>query len=71
MHIACLIVYSEVLTKPKWSPSSVLGHGIIGIIALGTLYLPEITDSGLTRLESSLITYFRDLSPIIFRVYKG
>ena len=61
----------DVLTKPKWSPSLVLGYSIISIIILSTLYLPEITDNRLTRLESSSIIYFRDSSPIIFRVYKG
>ncbi len=65
------IVYSDVLHKPMSSPSSALGYGIIGIIALGTLDLPEIADSGPTTITSGSVAYFRDFSPVVFRASKG
>jgi hypothetical protein len=71
LNIACPLVYSDVSTKPKWSPSSALGYGIIGIIALGTLRLPEIGDSGPTTIESGSVVYYRDSTRIVFRECEG
>ncbi|KAH9205068.1 hypothetical protein DL95DRAFT_397995 [Leptodontidium sp. 2 PMI_412] len=71
LNIARPIVYSDVSTEPKWAPSSALGYGIIGIIALGTLQLPEIGDNGPATIESGSVVYYRDSSPIVFRACKG
>jgi len=71
IHWACPIIYSDVLNEPMRFPSSALGYGIIGILALGTLDLPEIGDSGPTTIESGSVAYFRDSTPIVFRACKG
>ncbi|KAH8674383.1 hypothetical protein BGZ60DRAFT_270762 [Tricladium varicosporioides] len=68
---ACPIIYSDVLPEPMRYPSSALGFGTIGIIALGTLDLPEVGDSGPTRIESGSVAYFRDSSPVVYRACKG
>jgi hypothetical protein len=65
------IVYSDVSTEPMRFPSSILGVGIMGIIALGTLHLPEFGDSGPTVIESGSIAYFRDSSPVTYRACGG
>jgi hypothetical protein len=51
--------------------SSALGFGIIGIIALGALNLPEIAGSGPITIESGSVAYFRDSSPVVYRACKG
>ena len=51
-------------------PSSALNHMTIGILALGTLVLPDIAGSGLT-IESGSVAYFRDSSPVVYRACKG
>lgn len=68
---ACPIVYSDVSTEPKRFPSSSLGYGTIGIIALGTLHLPELGDSGPAVIESGSVAYFRDSTPVIYRACGG
>ncbi|KAH6714038.1 hypothetical protein BKA61DRAFT_55154 [Leptodontidium sp. MPI-SDFR-AT-0119] len=73
LHWAGPIVYCDVLPEPNSLkfPSSALGYGIIGIIALGTLQLPEIGDNGPATIESGSVAYFRDSSPIVYRACKG
>jgi hypothetical protein len=69
---ACPIVYGDVLLeKPMRYASSALGFGIIGIIALGNLDLPEIADSGPNQITSGSVAYFRDSSPIVYRASSG
>ena len=68
---ACPIVYCDVLPEPMSYPSTALGYGIIGIIALGALDLPEFGDSGPRTIESGSVVYFRDSSPVIYRACKG
>lgn len=69
---ACPIVYGDVLPEePLRCPSSALGFGIIGIIALGNLDLPEIADSGSNQIPSGSVAYFRDSSPVVFRASNG
>jgi hypothetical protein len=68
---ACPIVYSDVSTEPMRFPSSALGYGIIGILALGILHLPEIGESGPTVIESGSVAYFRDSSPVTYRACGG
>jgi hypothetical protein len=65
-------VYGDVLPeKPLRYPSSALGFGIIGIIALGNLDLPEIADSGPNQIPSGSVAYFRGSSPVVFRASNG
>jgi len=61
------IVYGDVLPQPMRYPSSDLRHRIIGIIAFGTLDLPEIADSRPTTITSGSVVYFRDFYPIVYR----
>lgn len=65
------IVYVDVMPNPMSFPSLALGYGIIGIIALGDLHLPEIGDSGPIMIESGSVAYFRDLSPVVYRACGG
>lgn len=67
------MVYCDVLPEKNSMkfPSSALGYGTIGIIALGTLVLPEIGNSGPTTIESGSVAYFRDSTPIVYRACKG
>ena len=71
VNFARPIIYSDVLAEPMWFPSSSLEHKIIGIIALGTLQLPEIADHGPAIIESGSVVYYRGTSYIKFRECKG
>ncbi|KAH8591184.1 hypothetical protein B0O99DRAFT_274582 [Bisporella sp. PMI_857] len=64
-------VYTDVSSTPLRYPSSALFYGIMGIIALGPLDLPDVGDSRSTRIESGSVAYFRDASPIEYRKCKG
>jgi hypothetical protein len=64
-------VYGDVLPEPMRYASSALGYGIIGIIALSDLDLPEIAGSGPNRIPSGSVAYFRDSSPVVYRASKG
>jgi len=65
------IVYIDVLPEPMRFPSSALGYGIIGILALGPLQLPEIGESGPIQIETGSVAYFRDSSPVVYRACGG
>lgn len=46
-------------------------YKVVGLIALGALYLPEIGDSGQTMIESGSVVYFRGYSPVVYSACKG
>lgn len=65
------IVYGDVLPDPLRYPSSALGYGIIGIIALGTLHLPDVGDSRGISISSGSVAYFRDASLVEYKSCSG
>ncbi|KAG9231375.1 hypothetical protein BJ875DRAFT_444153 [Amylocarpus encephaloides] len=65
------IVYGDVLPKPLRYQSSAQGYGIIGILALGSLQLPEVGNSGSKQIQSGSVAYFRDASPVVYRSCGG
>jgi len=64
-------VYSDVLSDPLSYASSAPAYGIIGILALGALQLPEIGKSGSESIKSGSVAYFRGSDPIIYRSCGG
>merc|ERR1712230_347833 len=46
------IVYSDAMSPPLKYATAAEGYGILGILALGTLQLPEIGDSGSREIKS-------------------
>ncbi|KAF7855373.1 hypothetical protein EAF04_010116 [Stromatinia cepivora] len=65
------IVYSDVLPNPVIYGSSAAKGGFLGILALGTLKLPEIGDSGAKEIQSGSVAYFRDSDSIVYRSCGG
>jgi len=57
-------VFSDISSPPLCYPSALLRPGIMGIIALGTLHLPEIGGSGSRTIDSGSVVYFRLISRI-------
>ncbi|KFY09645.1 hypothetical protein V492_05415 [Pseudogymnoascus sp. VKM F-4246] len=65
------IVYSDVLADPlKYYSSSIPEYGILGILALGSLVLPEIGGSSM-EIESGTVAYFRVSDPVTYRSCGG
>ncbi|KFY02482.1 hypothetical protein O988_02129 [Pseudogymnoascus sp. VKM F-3808] len=65
------IVYSDVSADPrKYSSSSIAEYGILGILALGSLVLPEIGGSS-KEIESGTVAYFRASDPVTYRSCGG
>ncbi|CZT52685.1 uncharacterized protein RSE6_14040 [Rhynchosporium secalis] len=52
------IIYSDVLPDPLKYDKSGPGKGVIGILALGTVQLPESGDSGEAEIESGSAAFF-------------
>jgi hypothetical protein len=65
------IVYSDVLSEPLTYQSVAPGYSAIGILALGTLQLPEIGESGRREIESGSVAYFRGSDPVVYRSCGG
>ena len=49
------IIYADVLSKPLNYSSSPLGYGVIGILALGALSLPDVGDSRDVSISSGSV----------------
>ena len=65
------IVYGDVLTTPVIYQSSGQGYGVIGMLALGDLTLPEVGGSGHTTIRSGSVAYYRDTLPVVYRACGG
>ena len=64
------IVYLDVLPDPvKYTVPE--EYGILGILALGTLQLPEIGDAGSKELESGAVAYYLASDPVVYRSCGG
>ncbi|PVH68177.1 hypothetical protein DL98DRAFT_662289 [Cadophora sp. DSE1049] len=59
------IVYSDVVSDPLKYDRSGPGKGIIGILALGTVHLPEYGDSGTREIQSGSAAYFLESDPVV------
>jgi hypothetical protein len=65
------IVYHDVLPDPPIYQSIAPGYNVIGILALGTLQLPEIGGSGKKEISSGSVAYFRGSDPVVYRSCGG
>jgi hypothetical protein len=65
------IVYHNVLSEPPTYQHIAPGYKVIGILALGTLQLPEIGESGKKEISSGLVAYFRGSDPVVYRSCGG
>jgi len=65
------IIYSNVLPDPLKYDKSGPGKGIIGILALGTVQLPESGDSGEAEIESGSAAFFLESDSVVYRSCGG
>lgn len=65
------MVYTDVLSDPFRYSSSAEGYGILGIMALGTLQLPEIGNNGSIEIKSGAVAYFLGSDPVVYRSCGG
>ncbi|TVY80935.1 hypothetical protein LSUE1_G004522 [Lachnellula suecica] len=65
------IVYHDVLPDPPTYQQIAPGYEVIGILALGTLQLPEIGESGKKEISSGSVAYFRGSDPVVYRSCGG
>lgn len=65
------MVYSDVLPQPKTYSSPAEQYGVLGIIALGKLQLPEIGDSSSKTIESGIIAYINGSDSVVYRSCGG
>lgn len=65
------IVYSDAMSPPLKYATAAEGYGILGILALGTLQLPEIGDSGSREIKSGHVAYFRASDSVVYRSCGG
>ena len=65
------MVYTDVLDDPHTYAASAQGFGVLGIIALGKLQLPEIGDSGSQEIQSGTVVYFKESDTVVYRSCKG
>ena len=59
-------MYSDVLSDPLRYDRSGPGKGVFGVLALGTVQLPEYGDSGRKVINSGEIAYFRESDPVVY-----
>lgn len=64
------IVYSDVLSDPLKYDTSGTGNGVFGILALGTLKLPEIGGTSKV-IASGAVAYFRESDNVVYRSCEG
>jgi hypothetical protein len=64
-------VYLDVLFDPLRYQSSAPGYNVIGILALGSLQLPQIGESGTKTISSGSVAYFRGSDPVVYRSCGG
>lgn len=65
------MVYSDVLPQPKTYKSPADEYGVLGIIALGTLRLPEIGDRGSVEIGSGTVAYITGSDSVVYRSCGG
>lgn len=64
-------MYSDAMSPPLKYATAAEGYGILGILALGTLQLPEIGDSGSREIKSGHVAYFRASDSVVYRSCGG
>merc|ERR1711977_362912 len=65
------IIYSNVLPDPLKYDKSGPKEGIIGILALGIVQLPEYGDSGEVEIESGSAAFFLESDSVVYRSCGG
>lgn len=65
------MVYSDVLPQPRKYSSPAEKYGVLGIMALGTLQLPEIGDSGSKEIKSGTVAYISGSDSVVYRSCGG
>lgn len=65
------VLYTDVLSDPLKYSCSAEGYGVLGIIALGTLQLPEIGGNGSEEIRSGTVAYFLESDPVVYRSCGG
>ena len=65
------IIYSNVLRDPLQYDKSGPKEGIIGILALGTVQLPEYGDSRDVEIESGSAAFFLESDSVVYRSCGG
>merc|ERR1712036_213024 len=65
------IIYSNVLPDPLKYDKSGPKEGIIGILALGIVQLPEYGDSGEVEIESGSAAFFLESDSVVYRPCGG
>jgi hypothetical protein len=60
-------VVSDLLKYNRSGP----GKGIIRILVLGTVHLPEYGDSSTREIQSSSAAYFLESDPVVYRLCGG
>lgn len=65
------IIYADVLAEPLKYEYTALGYGVVGILALGPLHLPDVGDSRGVSISSGSVAYFRDNLPVVYKSCSG
>jgi len=64
-------IYGDVLNEPLRYSSSASGQGVIGILALGDLNLPDVGNSAGVSISGGSVAYFRRNDPVVYKSCSG